>query len=225
MKVRLLLLLALLALAFAGCGGAGEDAESVPAAWRIVRESFGHRVHVIDGDVKCTQCHELADAGFAKPPADLCKKCHDDKVATIHEQAPAGAETPVCQDCHGFGKDLGIKPNACMRCHAKPQGDHVQMIQIHSGATAATARTSARRSSRAPAAIATTTSRRCTAIAPARPTASTATARTSWRSRPTASAPTATPRARRRSPARRCSPAATSAAPAVTSRTSSPRPP
>ena len=135
MKVRLLLLLALLALAFAGCGGAGEDAESVPAAWRIVRESFGHRVHVIDGDVKCTQCHEIADAGFAKPPADLCKKCHDDKVATIHEQAPAGAETPVCQDCHGFGKDLGIKPNACMRCHAKPQGDHVQMIQIHSGAT------------------------------------------------------------------------------------------
>ncbi len=134
------LLLVLLGFVAAGiaavlvsCGATREQRppEQVPASWSDVRNSVGHQVHVGKHHVACTACH--GTDGFPVPPLDLCSRCHDVTRNTIHppDELLGQPRAPQCRDCHGFGRDLSIRPNACMRCHQDAQGRHAA-VGIHS---------------------------------------------------------------------------------------------
>jgi hypothetical protein len=145
--VALLALLALLALAIAAgiaaCNGGGDDGRrlepaNVPRAWREVRDSAGHRVHVAEANVPCRDCHGDVPRGggfapaFTAPPADLCERCHPAIPTPLHPPDPIGmAQPPGCQDCHGFGADLSVRPASCMRCHDRSQGLHTAAVGAH----------------------------------------------------------------------------------------------
>lgn len=121
-----------LALVVAACGNgrAERPADHVPAVWRTVRDSAGHRAHVEDANVPCRDCH--GESGFTAPPADLCGRCHGEVATPLHPTDPIGiAATPACQDCHGFGTDLAVRPTSCMRCHEQAQGLHVAAVGAH----------------------------------------------------------------------------------------------
>ncbi len=95
----------------------------VPAPFKSLRESPGHVEHIADHKVKCSECHDLAEHGFEVPAEDLCKRCHTDRVSTIHVGSPLAASAVDCQSCHTFTLDRSIQPHNCVRCHEQPQGE------------------------------------------------------------------------------------------------------
>ena len=126
-----LVLVALAVLAAAGfaivaCNG-GEPpiiARFVPAKYRDVRTSAGHKAHL--GKLECGDCH---DDTFAKPPADLCTRCHA-KTTPLHPPDPTASEhAPTCTDCHSFTKETPAW--SCMSCHDRDRG-HAKAVGTHS---------------------------------------------------------------------------------------------
>ncbi|HWN67136.1 MAG TPA: hypothetical protein VNM90_05820 [Haliangium sp.] len=100
----------------------------VPSTWHDVRDSAGHQVHVAELGLACRDCHAIATAGFA-PPRAICGSCHAEVETPLHGSI-LGRSSTECQDCHGFGADLGVRPGQCMRCHAQPQG-FVAAVALH----------------------------------------------------------------------------------------------
>jgi hypothetical protein len=101
-----------------------EPPVQVPARWKQVKGSVGHRAHLAAGDVKCRDCHLFDANGFVAPGTRPCSTCHAEKQAFVHGSALARAATD-CFSCHDFGGDPGIKPWACARCHAPAAGAKV----------------------------------------------------------------------------------------------------
>lgn len=117
--------LVVMALAVAACSSTPErPSKQVPATYRVVAGTPGHASHV--GKVECGACH--GEAGFDKPPADLCERCHATVMTPLHHWQA----WPRCQDCHGFGKGAVLNTtSACMSCHVRDQGRH-RSVSAHS---------------------------------------------------------------------------------------------
>jgi hypothetical protein len=96
----------------------------VPARWKQVKDSRGHRAHLAAGDVKCRDCHLFDANGFVAPGTTPCATCHAEKQAFVHASPLARASTD-CFSCHDFGGDPNIEPWACARCHQEPTGPGV----------------------------------------------------------------------------------------------------
>lgn len=104
-------------------------AGDVPASWRAVRDSRGHRDHVVYGAVPCERCH--GPSGFGRPEIATCESCHEQHTPLHPEQAlGALAAPPTCVDCHSFSVDE-TPSEACMRCHREPQGLVTGAVGIH----------------------------------------------------------------------------------------------
>lgn len=121
------------------------DPAEVPAAWLAVRDSRGHRRHVVDRGVPCSGCHD--GPGFIRPAAAACARCH--RVETpLHDgddlPGDAGspqdraalrlAGTPACPDCHRFRDDATLG-EACMSCHDTAQGLRAGAVGLHASAS------------------------------------------------------------------------------------------
>ena len=124
-------LLIAIAVMISACSGRDRaPPAAVPMTWQEVRTSAGHTVHVGTANVPCRDCH--GEKGFARPPAEICARCHGAVQTPLHPADPIGiVPLPVCQDCHGFGIDQAIRPTSCMRCHDKPQGLHTPEVGAH----------------------------------------------------------------------------------------------
>jgi hypothetical protein len=97
---------------------------NVPAQWRDVRASSGHKAHV--GKLACSACH---GEDFKKPAAELCESCHA-KTTPLHPPDPTTlAAGPSCIQCHGFGAGR-TGPWDCMKCHQDDRG-HARAVGAH----------------------------------------------------------------------------------------------
>lgn len=121
-----------------GCGvlDAGADASivTVPGSYHEARMTPGHLAHLnLKGEqqVKCADCHALADAGFESPGPGICAGCHKDEQAQHH---PFDGGTQMsCLTCHVFLSKQPIarfEKWACMDCHKEQQGD-AGAITVH----------------------------------------------------------------------------------------------
>ncbi len=130
---------ALVALAARALLGGGElppipeervDPADVPAAWLAVRDSRGHRRHVVDSGVPCSGCHD--GPGFARPAAAAGARCHHVETP-LHDDVPFSGP-PACPDCHRFRDDATLG-EACMSCHVTAQGLRAGPVGIHAAAS------------------------------------------------------------------------------------------
>lgn len=108
-----------------------DDPGDVPAAWREVRDSRGHQMHVTYNRVACAECH--TGTGFTPPSPQTCARCHAQEPL-LHPEHPLGVSSvPTCLDCHRFGARAAPSDpsRACMTCHAQPQGLAIGPVGIH----------------------------------------------------------------------------------------------
>lgn len=127
-----------LAVAASACGlvppGPDGGLVTVPEQYRLAKAAPGHETHLrLTGDeqVRCRDCHAVADAGFTTPPADLCVACHAEQTRQ-HHPLDAGAEL-TCLTCHPFmAKTLPQRFErwSCLECHREPQGAH-PAVTVH----------------------------------------------------------------------------------------------
>jgi len=87
-----------------GQWGAGVN---VDKAWGFARDVTGHRVHVIQGKLECTKCHEPTEGSMGPVKPARCAGCHEKEGHIEHASKQAaerfGAGTgAVCTTCHAF---------------------------------------------------------------------------------------------------------------------------
>ncbi|MCA9621239.1 MAG: cytochrome c3 family protein [Myxococcales bacterium] len=112
----------------------------VGATWQKARAVIGHRAHVIDHQVACSECHDLSEGRVDIPKAAVCVSCHEKEATIEHaghaENAPDGPSN--CMLCHSFvpepGHDDPLEAWDCMRCHAEKQGKTPAVV-IHARST------------------------------------------------------------------------------------------
>jgi len=140
------LLIAGCTAAFTGACAGGDDSGpglTVAASWHQARDIVGHRVHVLDHEIACSECHDLAGEAMDIPKPAVCVKCHEKEGAIRHDLADAkkafGSDSPAdCTLCHAYVPSEN-HPEAftawdCMRCHAEDQGDTPAVV-IHAQST------------------------------------------------------------------------------------------
>jgi hypothetical protein len=117
----------------------------VRATWQDARGVVGHRVHVVEHKLACSECHDLSGKEVDRPSSRVCAaRCHADEVTIDHALGPARAKsgdqhaTADCLACHAFVPTGtgGDSPDAwsCMRCHAAQQGK-TPAVSIHKQST------------------------------------------------------------------------------------------
>ncbi len=79
-----MLRLVVLALAVTGLTLAEEPAKPIQPI------PFSHKIHITSLKLKCTECHEIAEPGYAAgfPKAETCMRCH----ASVKTKSPAIAK-------------------------------------------------------------------------------------------------------------------------------------
>jgi hypothetical protein len=133
----------LMAGALAACeGGGGRLGKHgrglyVRAAWQKARGVIGHRVHVVEHTLACSECHDLGGEEVDTPTASACTaRCHERESKIDHARSPEGVTD--CLSCHAFTvEEAGtVAPDAwsCMRCHAEPQRE-TPAVEIHARST------------------------------------------------------------------------------------------
>jgi hypothetical protein len=119
----------------------------VQATWTVYKHGPGHRIHVSEQGIACSECHAEGSAGaFDRPSPSKCGTCHEDALGIEHAQvaldahgkrATGGAAVKTmtdCLTCHGFGPDPAQRPDECMRCHAREKHD-TPAVSIHAEQT------------------------------------------------------------------------------------------
>lgn len=122
--------------------------------WIQVGNSTGHKIHHEREKIDCATCHARTIHRF-QPPAEMCKKCHKEKVVKIGEMGrfhcttchqylkPREKLTPEREDClfcHTYmGKAVGTFPEQlapmkfdCGSCHKPHESDRpVECTRCH----------------------------------------------------------------------------------------------
>jgi nitrate/TMAO reductase-like tetraheme cytochrome c subunit len=82
--------------------------------WISIQNTIGHRVHFVEKNLTCTNCHVLSIHEFT-PPTDVCLRCHQKSIRV------SGMRDFHCLNCHEFtatGRDE-LRPGreSCLSCH------------------------------------------------------------------------------------------------------------
>lgn len=115
----------------------------IQAAWTVYRMAPGHRIHVGEQGLACSECHDSAQgARFDEPGPGKCVECHEEQSAIEHVRTAidqhghrsdggvASATMTDCLTCHTFGPDPTQQPGDCLQCHAQPKGERPAVV-IH----------------------------------------------------------------------------------------------
>lgn len=113
----------------------------VQATWIIYRLAPGHRAHVGEQGLPCSDCHAPSkNEQFNEPSLAVCLKCHDEQPSMRHTQVALDPDTQLpdggaremtdCLACHAFGPDPTQKADDCQTCHAQPQAG-LSAVAIH----------------------------------------------------------------------------------------------
>ncbi|MBI4336304.1 MAG: hypothetical protein HY683_00545 [Chloroflexi bacterium] len=113
--------------------------------WKQVAITAGHRVHVADQNIACTECHTPELHRFT-PLENVCQQCHEDLEGVQHNVAAQDD----CLSCHQYLEKESEEPlepsllpttATCVECHqgskaSRPvllAGEHkqVQCIECH----------------------------------------------------------------------------------------------
>lgn len=116
---------------------------SVPETYHLARSSPGHKQHLAltgDKQLRCHDCHALADAGFFEVPVSMCVNCHEAQVkqhhredAGVHLEDGGLAHGLTCFSCHPFlpsAPSMRFEKWSCYGCHQRDQGD-AGAITVH----------------------------------------------------------------------------------------------
>ncbi|MCL5961041.1 MAG: cytochrome c3 family protein [Chloroflexi bacterium] len=97
--------------------------ESGDPQWKQVADTAGHKVHVGEKNLECTQCHAKTVHRFV-PPSTICGTCHVGRVVQIQEM-----NEMHCLECHNFlrpdskvyNENSPLMPSrqTCLQCHQK----------------------------------------------------------------------------------------------------------
>lgn len=135
--VRRVSTLVLLALAACGAETKPEAPAQVPAAWRDVRESPNHQLH-LKADVRCADCHRSTDYKDVRIAA--CAACHPKPPEGIHAMealtrtSTARVSEGGCDSCHAFREPHPKPTLPCLSCHAGARGT-MRAIEGHTEET------------------------------------------------------------------------------------------
>lgn len=69
--------------------------------WKQVEATAGHKVHVEEQGIPCTQCHSTSLHSFT-PPETICQECHTDKKLAVEPMAQEN-----CLTCHQYLRSGG----------------------------------------------------------------------------------------------------------------------
>ncbi|MFQ6087586.1 MAG: hypothetical protein ACE5K0_01610, partial [Candidatus Methanofastidiosia archaeon] len=85
--------------------------------WIQIAETVGHKVHYVENEINCVDCHSISLHELT-PPEDICMKCHRDTVMDI-----PGMGSLHCTTCHNYlsTEEESLEPDRkdCLTCHEK----------------------------------------------------------------------------------------------------------
>lgn len=146
LRITIAALCALLVACADAPDGAGPSASEqgrglyVRANWQSARGTPGHRVHVVDEKIACSECHDLSGKEVNRPSSEPCAACHEQEARIEHAKQEGAASTD-CMMCHSFVVDGELpelerkraeNPADCLRCHESQQGTKSAVV-VHAG--------------------------------------------------------------------------------------------